>query len=82
MTIKERMEAIKALEQVEVPFEFKRFFPHFCMMGAQVGFCESGDFGDIHDMQLLTLWMVEQFGVPAETPIPPKLSRRKSGGKK
>lgn len=80
MTIKERMESITKLERgSSVPWEISRFFPKLSMFGSQVCFDDDGDYADLKDAQLLTLWMVEQFGLPAENVV---AKLRKSSGRK
>lgn len=65
MTIKERMEAIRKLEcEAGAPFDIERAIGKVGLFGSQVCFGQDLDYMTIEEMQLVTLWMVEQFGLP------------------
>ncbi len=75
MTLRERLEAIQELETLgrdAVPWEFARAFNNeVSINGCGVSFHNDGDSLSLPELQALTAWMVEQFG------LPPKKAGRK-----
>ncbi len=84
MTLRERVEAIQKLEIVDrkdLPYDIICAFPQLIVSGTGVSFAQDGDYLDLERLQIVTAWMVEQFGLPASAEVADKRRKKKQRGK-
>lgn len=64
MTVKEKIEKIKELQEIKTPWEVMRFLGNLEIDGEQISFQETGsrDYLSLKEAQNALTWLVEQLG--------------------
>lgn len=64
MTLKQRLEAIKQLENTDdiLMWPHRRFFSHIELFGSQISFGPDADYATLHEAQEAVGWLAEQLG--------------------